>query len=229
MAELSGDYLLPILQIIWINILLSGDNAVVIALACRSLPEDQKRMGMLLGAGGAIALRIVFTVVVVSLLELPWLKLVSGALLLWIAVKLVVEDTDEADIKESHNVWHAMRIIIVADAIMSLDNVIAVAAAARGSLPLIIFGLLVSIPIIILAAKVFITLLDKYRWLVWAGAALLGWVSGELMISDPVLSTVTLARAPMAGTIAATIGALGVLAVASIIHWRHAQHAKHEE
>ena len=178
-------FLLALLQIIWINILLSGDNAVVIALACRSLPPRERKIGVILGAGAAVVLRIIFTLMVVWLMEIPYLKLVGGLLLLWIAVKLLTDEADEASVKESDTIWNAVRTVAIADMVMSLDNVIAIAAAAKGSIPLIVFGLCLSVPLIVFGATLIITLLQRYPALVWAGAGLLGWVAGSIMVSDP--------------------------------------------
>jgi YjbE family integral membrane protein len=175
------------LKIIWINILLSGDNAIVIALACRALPPRQRFWGIILGAGAAVLLRIFFTVVLQYVLELPWLKLVGGLLLLWIAVKLLVQDeADEADIESSDNLWGAVRTVAIADVVMSLDNVLAIAAAAKGNTVLIIFGLAISIPLIVAGATLIMALLTRFPILVWAGAALLGWIAGELIVGDKV-------------------------------------------
>src|SRR5262245_27274913 len=174
-------------QIIWINILLSGDNAVVIALACRGLPPKQRFWGIILGAGAAVVLRIFFTVILQYVLELPWLRLVGGLLLLWIAVKLLVQDeADETDVASSDNLWGAVRTVAIADIVMSLDNVLAIAAAAHGDTMLIIFGLAVSIPLIVAGATMIMALLTRFPVLVWAGAGLLGWIAGELMVEDPV-------------------------------------------
>jgi YjbE family integral membrane protein len=181
----DATFALQLLQIIWINVLLSGDNAVVIALACRSLPPRERRIGVLLGAGAAVALRVVFTLVVVSLMEVPYLKLVGGALLVWIAVKLLTDETDETSVKQSDTIWNAVRTVAIADMVMSLDNVIAIAAAAKGSAALIIFGLGLSVPLIVFGATLIITVLQRYPALVWAGAGLLGWVAGSLIVSDP--------------------------------------------
>ena len=175
------------LKIIWINILLSGDNAIVIALACRALPPRQRFWGILLGAGAAVVLRIFFTVILQYVLELPWLRLVGGLLLLWIAIKLLVQDeADESSIESWDNLWGAVRTVAIADIVMSLDNVLAIAAAARGNTWLIIFGLAVSIPLIVAGATLIMALLTRFPILVWAGAALLGWIAGELMVEDPV-------------------------------------------
>lgn len=178
---------LAALQIIWINILLSGDNAVVIALACRGLHGSQRRWGMVLGAGAAILLRVIFTVIIAQLMGLPFLKLMGGVALLWIAIKLIVpeEAHGEDNVKAGDSLWRAVRIVAIADIVMSLDNVIAIAAAAKGNMALIVFGLVVSIPMIIAGAALLMAVLDRFPILVWAGAALLGWIAGEIMIEDP--------------------------------------------
>jgi YjbE family integral membrane protein len=206
--------LLKILGIIWINIILSGDNAVVIAMACRGLPQDKRRMGMILGAGVAVALRIVFTVVVVALLSTPFLKVIGGCLLLWIAVKLVSGEDEEGNVKETNRLWHAVWTIAVADAVMSLDNVLAIAAVAQDSTWLLVLGLAISIPLIIAGAALIMAILDRVPVLVWAGAALLGWVAGEMIVSDPwivgQLGEVLVHRAEIPMAILAALLVLGV-------------------
>jgi YjbE family integral membrane protein len=176
-----------ILEIIWINVILSGDNAVVIALACRGLPAHRKRTGMVLGAGVAVGLRIVFTLVVASLLTTPFLKILGSLLLFWIAVKLLTEDETEGKIPETERVWHAVQTIAVADAVMSLDNVLAIAAVAQGSWFLITLGLAISIPLVIAGATLLMALTERFPIFVWAGAGLLGWVAGNMLMSDPWL------------------------------------------
>lgn len=185
----AATFWLPLLKIMWINILLSGDNAVVIALACRGLPEKSRKWGVVMGAGVAIVMRIAFTGIVATLMTWPYLKIVGGLLLLWIAVQLLVENADEKDVKTTDTIWAAVRVIAIADLVMSLDNVVAIAAAANGSWPLIIVGLTVSIPLIVFGAQLVILLLERFPWLVWAGAALLGWVAGELILDEPVLAS----------------------------------------
>ncbi len=173
-------------KIIWINILLSGDNALVIALACRSLEARQRIWGMILGAGVAVLLRIIFTGIVATLMELPYLKLVGGLALVVIAAKLLVpENHDEDSVQAAQHLWAAIRIVAVADIIMSLDNVIAVAAAANGSIVLLILGLAISIPMIVAGAALIMALLDRIPALVWLGSALLGWIAGEVIATDP--------------------------------------------
>jgi YjbE family integral membrane protein len=179
-----------VLKIIWINILLSGDNAVVIALACRDLPPKQRTWGMILGAGVAVALRIVFIMIVTTLMALPYLKLVGGLALIYIAIKLLVpEDHNEGGkVQAADQLWHAVRLVAVADIIMSLDNVLAIAAAAGDSTLLLVIGLGISVPLIIAGAALIMSLLDRFPILVWAGAALLGWISGEVIATDPAVA-----------------------------------------
>jgi YjbE family integral membrane protein len=188
MEDLAPQFL-KILQIIWVNIILSGDNAVVIALACRGLPPNRRRAGMVAGAGVAVGLRIVFTLLVASLLSTSFLKIVGSLLLLWIAVKLLVdgEDDGEDKIKETDRLWQAIRTIAIADAIMSLDNVLAIAAVAQGSWTLLVLGLAISIPLVVVGASLIMTLIERFPIFVWLGAGLLGWVAGEMLISDPWL------------------------------------------
>jgi len=177
-----------VVKIIWINILLSGDNAIVIALACRRLPQPQRRWGMVIGAGVASVLLILFTGIVATLMTLPYLKLVGGCALLWIAFRLLVSDTEEHHVEAVEDLWRAVKIVVVADVIMSLDNVIAVAAAAGGSYLLLGLGLTVSIPIVIGGAALIMALLERFPVLVWAGAALLGWIAGGLIFEDHALA-----------------------------------------
>lgn len=176
-----------VVKIIWINILLSGDNAIVIALACRNLPNPQRRWGMIIGAGVASVLLIVFTGVVTSLMTLPYLKIVGGCALLWIAFRLLVGEDEEHHVEAVEDLWRAVRIVVVADVVMSLDNVIAVAAAAGGNYVLLGLGLMVSIPIVIAGATLIMVLLERFPLLVWAGGALLGWIAGGLLFDDPAM------------------------------------------
>src|SRR5690349_22824452 len=172
-------------KIIWINVLLSGDNALVIALACRGLDPKQRLWGMIFGAGAAVLLRIIFTGIVATLMELPYLKLVGGLALLVIAAKLLVpEDEDESGVDAASHLWAAVQIVAIADIVMSLDNVIAVAAAANGSIPLLVIGLAISVPLIVAGAALIMALLTRLPALVWAGAGLLGWIAGEVMATD---------------------------------------------
>lgn len=175
-------------QIILINIVLSGDNAVVIALAARSLPRRQQMLAVFWGAGAAVAMRIVLTVVAVELLRYPYLKIVGALLLFWIAIKLLMpEDGGEGDIESSSNLWAAIKTILIADLVMSLDNVIAVAAAAKGSLLLLILGLAISIPLVIFGATLLMKVMDRWPIIITIGAGLLGWVAGEMIVTDPLI------------------------------------------
>ncbi len=181
----SSTFWISLLQIIWIDLLLSGDNAVVIALACRSLPENRKKLGIWLGAGAAVGLRIIFALVVTYLLGVPYLKVIGGVLLFWIAIKLAVgEEETHGNIEASTSLWKAVRTIAIADVVMSRDNVIAIAAAARGHAELFIFGLLLSIPLIIMGAQLLTSIIERFPLLVWIGAALLGWIAAEMMLGD---------------------------------------------
>jgi YjbE family integral membrane protein len=186
MLNLATQDYVAIAQIIWIDLLLSGDNAVVIALACRQLPERQRRIGILLGAGTAIALRIVFAYVITQILGIPFLKAAGGLLLLWIAIKLLHGESDEkeASIKPANHLLAAVFTIAVADAVMSLDNVVAIAAIAKENYYLFIFGLALSIPLIVVGASVISSLIDRFPVFIWIGAAVLGWVAGDIIASD---------------------------------------------
>lgn len=208
MGEILTDFLQPafwiaVVQIIGVNIILSGDNAVVIAMACMTLPPRQRLWGMILGAGVAVLLRVIFTLVVAQAMTYPYLKLVGGALLFWVAIKLVTEDADGDGnkVEAAENLWRAVRIVAIADIVMSLDNVIAIAgsagiAAARVDAAhadaikttLIIFGLATSVPLIVAGSAILMALLERYRVLVWAGGALLGWVAGDIMATDPAVA-----------------------------------------
>ena len=212
---------IAVLQIIWIDILLSGDNAVVIALACRRLPPQQRIWGVVLGTIVAIALRVVFAGLVTTLMQVPYLKLVGGALLLWIAVKLLApeENGKSNEIEAVDKLWRAIRIVAIADLVMSLDNVIAIAAVAERfeaphSYALLMFGLAVSIPLIMAGAALVMALLDRFPIVVWAGAALLGWIAGEIIAKDPLFTAaLDPAEAHTAAIIGATLGALFVVGV----------------
>jgi YjbE family integral membrane protein len=185
----AAAFWLAILQIIIADILLSGDNAVIIALACRGLPEHQRRWGIVIGAGVAVLLRVIFVGVIARLMLLPYLKLVGGLALLVIAAKLIVPD--EPDRNEGAAVSHLLRavmIIAVADIVMSLDNIIAIAAIAQGNLLLLAIGLGVSIPLIMAGAALITALLDRYPIFIWAGSALLGWVAGHVIATDPAVA-----------------------------------------
>jgi len=215
-----------ILQIIIIDILLGGDNAVVIALACRNLPHKSRRLGIIWGAAGAIVLRVILITMAVALLNLPLLKLVGGVLLIWIGVKLLapVEDEGEGEhehIKASDKLFAAIKTIIVADFVMSLDNVIAIAGAAEHADPsqrtgLIIFGLLVSVPFIVFGSQIILKLLDRFPVIVLLGAALLGWIAGGLIVGD-VWVKPHLPDHVLVGYIGSTLGALAVVLIAKFL------------
>lgn len=208
-----------VLQIIIIDILLGGDNAVVIALACRNLPGSQRTKGVIWGTVGAIVLRVVLISFAVVLLNIPFLKLVGGLLLLWIGVKLLLPEPDaHGDIKPADRLWSAIKTIIVADLVMSIDNVIAIAGAAESAaeehrLFLIIFGLVVSIPLIVWGSQLVLKLLDKFSIIITLGAALLGWIAGGLIATDPGIEHLPPLDAPNADTIASIAGAMVVVAV----------------
>ncbi|MFZ4478316.1 MAG: TerC family protein [Rhodoferax sp.] len=182
------DFWIGLLKIVWINIILSGDNAVVIALAARSLPPAQQRMAVFWGSGAAVVLRIALTVVAAKLLEMSYLQVVGGLLLLWIGVQLLSEEEEEdGDSKEHGSLMAAVRTILIADLVMSLDNVIAVAAAAKGSMVLLVLGLAISIPLVIFGSTLMIKLMERFPIIVTLGAALIGWVGGETIVSDVAL------------------------------------------
>jgi YjbE family integral membrane protein len=243
---------LAVAKIIWINVLLSGDNALVIAMACRGLPPRQRLWGMAIGAGIAVVLLITFTGIVATLMELPYLKLVGGLALIVIATRLLLPDDEGDDVTVGTSLWQAVRIVVIADIIMSLDNVIAVAAAANGQLPLLILGLAISIPIIIAGAALIMMVLDRLPILVWLGAILLGWIAGGVIATDlavhpllqrlldgqiavrldasstifGVLPHVTLDGDP-AEYICSLIGAIAVLVAGLIWRKRRLRHSEH--
>jgi len=184
---LTQAFWVGLLKIIGVNIILSGDNAVVIALAARSLPQKQQKLAIFWGAGAAIVLRIILTLFAVALLTLPWLKLIGSALLFWIGVKLLIPDEDDAEIAASDQLLSAIKTILVADLVMSLDNVIAVAAAAGGSVVLLVLGLAISIPLVIFGATLLIKLMERFPVIITIGAGLIGWVAGEMLVADAAL------------------------------------------
>jgi len=200
-------------QIILVNIVLSGDNAVVIALAARSLPPHQQSKAVMWGAGAAVAMRIVLTIIAVELLRWPWLKLIGAVLLLWIAVKLLLpEDGGSEGVDSSDNLWAAIKTILIADLVMSLDNVIAVAAAAKGSITLLVLGLAISIPLVIFGATMLMKLMDRWPIIITIGAALLGWVAGDMAVTDPVVKDWVEANAAWLHWAAPVAGAVFVVA-----------------
>ena len=212
---LTAQFWLAVGQIIMIDILLGGDNAVVIALACRKLPAHQRTKGILWGTAGAIVLRVVLIAFALTLLQVPFLKLVGAALLLWIGVKLLVPDDEgHSNIEGSDKLWAAVKTVIVADLVMSVDNVIAIAGAATGAnqahqLPLVIFGLLVSIPIIIWGSQLVLKLMDRFPIIITAGAMLLGWIAGTMALSDPAIKDLV----PQTSVWIYSLGVAGALSV----------------
>jgi YjbE family integral membrane protein len=214
----STEFWIALAQIIGINIVLSGDNAVVIALAARSLPPRQQKQAVLWGSGAAVAMRIVLTVVAVELLKLPWLKLVGAALLFWIAVKLLLPESEgEGGRNAGSGMAAAVKTILIADLVMSLDNVIAVAAAAKGSLLLLILGLGISIPLVIFGSTLLLGLMERFPVIITIGAALLGWVAGEMMISDPVVKSWIDANAAWLHYAGPAAGAAAVVVVGKLL------------
>lgn len=211
---MSAAFWAGLATIVGVNIVLSGDNAVVIALAARSLPPKQQKAAIFWGSGAAIILRIVLTIVAVELLRLPYLKLVGAALLLWIAVQLLIPEEDEDDgAPESTGLMVAIRTILIADLVMSLDNVIAVAAAAKGSIVLLVLGLGISIPLVIFGSTVLLKLMDRFPVIITIGAALLGWTAGEMAVTDPSVKEWIDASAAWLHTVAPAAGAVAVVAV----------------
>src|SRR5689334_7350988 len=188
MEELATQaFWLGLAKIIGVNIVLSGDNAVVIALAARSLPPRQQKQAIFWGAGAAVVLRIILTIFAAKLLGLPWLKIVGSLLLFWIGIKLLVPEDDGDDITASDHLLTAIKTILIADLVMSLDNVIAVAAAASGSMTLLILGLAISIPLVVFGATLLVKAMERYPVIITVGAGLIGWVAGEMVITDLAL------------------------------------------
>jgi YjbE family integral membrane protein len=228
---MHADFWIAVGQIIMIDILLGGDNAVVIALACRGLPPAQRTKGIIWGTAGAIVLRVILIFFALTLLAIPYLKLVGAALLVWIGIKLLMpQDGDEhGNIQSSDKLWAAVRTVIVADLVMSLDNVIAIAGAAEGAggdhkMPLVIFGLLVSIPIIVWGSQFVIKLMDRFPIVITLGGMLLGWIAGTMAVGDPALAAVFQQThgeaAPMVRYSAGIAGALLVLIIGLLLRKR---------
>ena len=224
---MTAQFWAGLMAIIGVNIVLSGDNAVVIALAARSLPPKQQKAAIFWGSGAAIVMRIVLTIAAVELLRLPYLKLVGAALLLWIAVQLLLPEHDGGDGGPvAGGLMAAIRTILIADLVMSLDNVIAVAAAAKGSLTLLVLGLAISIPIVIFGSTMLLKLMDRFPIIITLGAALLGWVAGDMAMSDPAAKDWVDANAAWLHTAAPAAGAIAVVAVGKWLAGRAA--ARHE-
>lgn len=224
----APEFWIGLLKIIWVNLLLSGDNAVVIALASRSLPPRQQKMAIFWGSAAAIILRIILTVFAVTLLTLPYLKLVGGLLLIWIGVQLLIPDDGDENIHSSDNLMTAIRTILIADLVMSLDNVLAVAAAAEtapgeAKLVLLVLGLAISIPIVIFGSSIVLKLMERFPVIITFGAALLGWISGEMAVSDPSVVDWVHANAEWLHSwrVAAIVGAVAVVLIGTVIGRRH--------
>lgn len=223
-----GSYGLSVLKIIGVDIVLAGDNAVVIALACRTLPPRQRRVGILLGTAAAVVMRIAFTLVVGSLLGVPMLALAGGLILFWIAIKLLLaEEAGEESVRSGETLWDAIKTVAIADAVMSLDNVLAIAGAARGDWTLIVVGLLISIPLVVGGSTLIMAILGRYPILVWGGAALLGWIAADLIVREQVLRPAATHMALGLGLelhtlehLAGALGALLVVGVGLLIMWR---------
>ena len=218
----STQFWIDLLKIIWINIILSGDNAVVIALAARSVPPEQQKKAVLFGAGAAVVLRIGLTVVAVELLKMPYLQIIGGLLLLWIGLQLLGEDDEgEGVVKASTTLLTAIKTILIADIVMSLDNVIAVAAATKGSNVLLMLGLGISIPLVVFGSTLMIKLMERFPIIVTLGAALIGWVGGETMASDVALKPV-MAENHALHLVAAACGAAFVIVAGRLLQRRKA-------
>ena len=208
----SPQFWIALMQIIGINIVLSGDNAVVIALAARALPPRQQKQAILWGSGAAVVMRILLTIVAVELLRLPYLKLVGAVLLLWIAVKLLIPEREGEGTGESvGSLSSAVKTILIADLVMSLDNVIAVAAAAKGSLTLLIIGLAISIPLVIFGSTMLLKLMERWPFIITLGAALLGWVAGDMAVTDPLITQWVKTTAPLLHWVVPAAGVVFVI------------------
>jgi YjbE family integral membrane protein len=226
-ALTSPEFWLAVGQIIMIDILLGGDNAVVIALACRKLPDAQRRMGIIYGTAGAIALRVILIFFALTLLAIPFLKIVGALLLVWIGVKLLApgDEDEHGNIEGSDRLWAAVKTVIIADLVMSIDNVIAIAGAAEGAggehkMFLVVFGLVVSIPIIVWGSQFVIKLMDRFPAIITAGGMLLGWIAGTMLVTDPAVANteawtwfIKLPQTDWVRYAAGVVGAVGVLLV----------------
>ncbi|GGB50632.1 membrane protein [Lentibacillus populi] len=209
--EFTSESIIALLKIIAIDIVLSGDNAIVIALATRRLPKKRQNKAIILGTGGAVILRIIFAIVIVYLLQIPLVHLIGGLLLLYIAHNVLIDDKEEANVQSSSSLGKAVMTIIMADAVMSLDNVVAVAGAAKGHIGMIALGVAVSIPIMIFGSKVIVRIMEKYTWIAYIGAGILAWTAGEMITEDDfVTNTLQLEHGPFqyAIIVILTIGVL---------------------
>jgi YjbE family integral membrane protein len=217
-----------LLKIIGVNIVLSGDNAVVIALAARSLPPKQQKTAIIWGSAAAIILRVILTLFAVKLLELEWLKLIGSVLLLWIGVKLLLPEDGDPNITASDNMWAAIKTILIADLVMSLDNVIAVAAAAGGHWGLLIIGLAISIPLVIFGATLLLKLMERWPIIITVGAGLLGFVAGEMAWEDGAVAGFTHGYPGYAKYVVAVAGAIFVVGLGRILAGRTLRRAAAE-
>src|SRR3954469_6540424 len=209
----SPEFWIGLGVIIWVNIILSGDNAVVIALAARSLPKEQQKQAIFWGAGAAVVLRILLTIIAVKLLEFPFLKIVGGLALFWIAIKLLVPEDGDDEVQSSSHLVGAIKTILIADLVMSTDNVLAVAAAAKGSVTLLTLGLIISIPLVVFGATMLMVLMERYPVIITLGAAVLGWTAGEMAVTDPAVVAWVKDNAHLLDWIAPAAGALFVVAL----------------
>ncbi|MCW5661008.1 MAG: TerC family protein [Burkholderiaceae bacterium] len=218
-------------SIIWVNIILSGDNAVVIALAARSLPPHQQRMAIFWGSAAAIVMRVVLTIIAVEMLKWPWLKIIGAILLVYIGVSLMLDD-DEGEGKASDDkvgIWSAIRTILIADLVMSLDNVLAVAAAAKGNTLLLVIGLALSIPLIIFGSQLLLKVMERFPIIILAGAALLGFLAGEMLLTDPAL-VASIGELPhWQVNVGGAVGAALVLSIGTVIRRRLAARRGHKQ
>lgn len=222
----TPQFWIALLQIVAIDVVLGGDNAVVIGLACRRLPERERKLGILWGMAGAIGLRVVLIFFAVSLLAVPYLKIIGAVLLFWIGIKLLQPEPEEGghNIEAGTTLFAAVKTIIIADAVMSLDNVIAIAGAAGDHLGLVIFGLLLSIPIILLGSQLVIKLMDRFPIVVVAGGALLGWIAGGMLVSDVAVHDMVMAAFPLAKWVGPVVGAIFVVGLGKALAARTVGH-----
>jgi YjbE family integral membrane protein len=221
----EASFWIGLLQIVFINLILSGDNAVVIALACRGIPRHQQRLGIALGAGAAIVLRIIFSVFVVELFAVPYLKMVGGILLFWIAVQLLATDSDDDsdEINAASTIFAAVRTVAIADAVMSLDNVIGIAAAAKGNIVLLALGLIISMPLIIYGSTLLLTVMGRFPFVVLLGGALIGWVAGDVTVSDPAIHAWLEVHVLAADYLLPGVAVVMTIAAAKFLSWRAAR------
>ncbi len=218
-------FLTGFFTIIGIDVILSGDNAVVIALAARSLPPHQQKRAVFWGAGVAVGLRVMLAAVAVQLLRFPFLKLAGGAMLLWIAIKLLIPESEEADVAPADHLWAAIKTIVVADFVMSLDNVVAVAAAARGSVLLLALGLIISIPLVVFGASLLMKLMERWPVIITIGAGLLGWTALDMAITDTLVAPYLHGNERLLHLAVPAAGAIFVIAIGKWLASRAAHHA----